>query len=58
MKCSVCKKEIDLNKSGTIIFTLTEKETVYGEFSIYQQNVEEHTVCGVACLTGLVGQLD
>ncbi len=54
MNCSICRKEIDLNNSGIKTFYLEERETVYGEHSIYQQLIKYNSVCSVDCLKTLV----
>ncbi len=54
MKCGCCTKEIDLNKVGTKIYYLVEKELVYGEFSIYQQDISFEVACCPGCVDVLL----
>jgi len=56
MKCCICGKVLDLHNSGTKIFTLEERETVYGEHSIYQQQVDVCVCCSTNCMSIIIAK--
>jgi len=58
MKCCVCDKPFDLNNSGTKVYYLEERETVYGEHSIYQELVERSACCSPHCVNVALTEME